>query len=228
MKLISRQNGNALVIVLLTLGLFAALSFAITQSSRNTSTSQIAEQDVMLAVQNMLRHSLAIENAINTMRSLNNVASDEISFESDDSPHDYSNGNCGSDICEVFSMTGGGIFWKNPPSAATAGVTPPTGRESYQFLGSDPIYGHGSDGTTAANSDLYMLVLVNASACQEINRAVGVTHGREASPAAAPLFQGSYSYNSAVIDDDELNGNKAFCAEHSDGSYQYIYVLLPR
>jgi len=215
------------VIILIAMSLFAALSFAITSSSRDSSTKLISDKEMDLAVQNLLRHAVNIENAIDTMRTLNNVGSTEISFVSTDAPYDYSNGNCTSNVCKVFSASGGGISWQEPPAKLTAGITPPAGMDSYQFLGTDPIYGHGSDGTTVGDSDLYALVMVNTQACTAINKAVEVTDGESATVTATPRFQGSYSYNGTVINNANLNGHKAFCAE-SSGNHQFIYVLLPR
>ncbi|MGM0422000.1 MAG: hypothetical protein ACQEQL_02765 [Pseudomonadota bacterium] len=227
MNFINQQRGNALVIVLLALALFAALSFTITSSSRDSSTKLITDKEMNMAVQDLLRHAVNIENAIDNMRMLNNVSPAEISFESADAPYDYSNGNCGSDICKIFSVSGGGIPWQDPPAEVIAGITPPAGKDSYQFFGSDPIYGHGSDGTSAGDSDLYILTFVNAEACKAINKSVGLPHGESAVLTAGPRFQGSYSYSGTVLDNANLNGHKAFCADSGSG-YQFIYVLLPR
>lgn len=109
------QKGNVLFMILLAVALFAALSYAVTNSTRSAG-GDISKEQLELHVGNILQYSNSVENAIMRMRLRNNCDDSQISFENT-TVSGYSNSNAPADKrCHVFDDNGGGaVFVKNNP-----------------------------------------------------------------------------------------------------------------
>ena len=100
-----RQNGNALFLILIAVALFAALSYAVTQSSRGGGSIEREQQMIDQAVSEQCNAS--VDYAVNKVKLLNGCDSSEISYELADG--DNPNPNAPADErCHVFRANGGG------------------------------------------------------------------------------------------------------------------------
>lgn len=107
----NRQNGNVFFIILIAVGLFAALCYAVTSSSRNTGSSATSEGASAKAAA-LLDYMAGIDGAIMRMRS-SGVADNEINFYYLGGHYavwgGYDNVNCTLPSCRVFDPSGGGV-----------------------------------------------------------------------------------------------------------------------
>lgn len=101
-----KQNGNALFLILIAVALFAALSYAVTQSSRGGGSIDREEQMINQAVSEQC--SAAVNYAVNKLKLVGGCAASEISYELDDGSN--ANANAPADkSCHIFHANGAGV-----------------------------------------------------------------------------------------------------------------------
>lgn len=157
----------------------------------------------------------------------NGCGDTEISFENP-IVSGYDNPNAPADErCNVFSVNGGGIIMKTPPSQAldsswlTASVPPPAGFfGTYVFMsvcgahlgtGGGPRFGYSlanwpccydfSGVTAAESSELFLLLpWINEDVCSEINNKVGMKAGEQQRNGTIfwVKFKGQYGFGAGV------------------------------
>jgi hypothetical protein len=101
-----RQNGNALFLILIAMALFAALSYAVTQSSRGGG--DINREQKMLDQAVSEQCSASVNYAVNKLKLVAGCAASEISYELADG----SNANSSAPVdksCHVFHSNGAGV-----------------------------------------------------------------------------------------------------------------------
>lgn len=99
--------GNALFLILIAVALFAALSYAITQSGKGSGniTSETAELDAA----KMIQTAGFYEQAVQRLR-LSGCALDELSFDTTPGTGSEMNGSSPSDLsCHIHAANGGGV-----------------------------------------------------------------------------------------------------------------------
>ena len=218
----NRQNeqGNALFLILIAVVLFAALSYAITQSNRgggapNRETSLIASTTVT-------QYSSAMRTGITRML-LRNTAISDLSFTA---PVDtnFSTETPTSEM--VFHPEGGGVSYA-PVDVNTVNNTPSTTfndrQNSNWYFVETPVEGVGTD-----EVDLVaMLDDVKEAICQRINEQItGVKDIPAMSAAAAAILADSASEVIAGgVAPSSVNGQSFMCVESSDGRFIYYQVL---
>tara|TARA_B100000686_G_scaffold332632_1_gene397606 strand:- start:782 stop:1525 length:744 start_codon:yes stop_codon:yes gene_type:complete len=173
------QSGNALFLILIAVALFAALSYAVTNSGRggggiDRETAQISSAQVV-------QYGAAIEQAILRLRLINGCQDTQISFERapyDGSDTDYFYNNGVSDFsCHVFHPNGGGVAYTDLPAGLNDG-------SDYFFHSYSCISGVGtgratSNSDTTCNStgttDLVLFIpSIDLQTCLSINRSAGI------------------------------------------------------
>ena len=198
------QRGNALFLILIAVALFAALSYAITQSGRGSGNIQ-REQDTINAAQ-VIQAASVVRYAVQRMI-VGGVASDSIKAETvQDSGVPCTTGdNC------LFSPTGGGL-----PVSAFSQTVPgaPDATFWYGEVGTYPYY-VANVGTAAADV-VYWVGPVSLSYCKEINKKMGLG-------TANPLT----STNGWTLDAYPGAWDACFIYP-DDGKYYYYSVLYPR
>ena len=75
----SGQQGNVLFIILIAVVLFAALSYAISMSTRNNQKDAGAEK-IQVTAAALIQYATSVENAITRLRAANSCADTDISF----------------------------------------------------------------------------------------------------------------------------------------------------
>jgi len=180
------QSGNVLVYVLIAVALLAALSYAVTRSSRSGAVEAISEERVQFAALELIDYTSLLNQTISFLQS-RGCRDEEISFENDFSSANYSNANAPSDeTCHVFSLQGGAMNYNNDYDQMFTG--------SYIISGSEP--------------DLIVDIRVGLETCQQINDLLNINAGTGEPPtdklSAGVAFQGDYTLASTASSNQRI------------------------
>lgn len=238
------QSGNVLFLILIAVVLFAALSYAITQSNRSGASAQTEQIDIAIA--QWLQYATSIESAV-TRVMLNGCSETDISFETSAWPSwittSYVHSPAASTRCQIFHPQGGAVganvrlpdgFMSR--SSGLDNVTLNEWRTLY-FAGDNAI-----DGVGTAASDLIIVSaqdatdnngqgLVKDAICDRYNEKM---HGRMDRPVTAnsmnSAFKGDYTTTETVesVSGDPITGLRTACVVSGDGVNQFYYVILAR
>ena len=248
----SQQRGNILFLILLAVVLFAALSYAVTSSTRGGGKDISAETAQSRAAR-YLQFSTNMANIVQRM-ALNGVKDVEFKFAGN---YRSTNGNgfCGSNpncavgsACDVFHPSGGGAL---PLKFEDIAFTPPGCCSASPSLTMPGNVTFGQGGVAGIGTDAPDLVMmiggVDPATCNEINRSMGITTSfTDASPAVEnvstsrpqPLVNcpgTHYGFTSTnVIGDQDARffGQHTFClslnSSAPNGYLELFQVLLAR
>ncbi len=216
------QRGSVFFYILIGIVLFALLGYAIANSLRGNSN--ISNERVKLTASEVVDTGNRLAEAAARLR-LRGVARDEVSLENDIDTN-YTNPNCLTDNCKIFSSAGGGLSWETPPPGLT--IAP------WFFTGDFAIDGNGS-----SRGDLIaFLPVIPLEVCQEINDLLGLGEPVPfiAGAYTADWFEGTYI--DANITHPRLIGKRAGCVQLGSvtgsalggatvpNAYHYYHVLL--
>lgn len=219
MKLKMRQHGNALFLILIAIALFAALSYALTQSSRGGSGSIEREKDVLLAAQ-IAQNTGILRAAVTRMRVTGGLAPAAIRLHSSaptsDEPCTETDGTC------LFTSEGGGATWPvipreaydpvvmeeiGPPPIAFSEIGTDTSMGNYAFTGVG----------SAARDGVLILTGLRKGVCEAIDRGLGI----EGIPAPDP--------EAVMTEPDwtmDLDGKSEGCIYWMGVLYAYMAVIV--
>ena len=174
------QSGNVLFIILIAVALFAALSYAVTSSSRSGGTDTSYETAITDAA-TIKNYVTAIRTAITRITASGLCDVTELSFEAppfDGTDTDYVNPNSPSDFsCHIFHPDGGYVSYKEPNPEWLAGNTLARWQNQFIYTGADcvPDVGLGAsnscwnNGTTEDTELLMFIFDINDTLCSELN-----------------------------------------------------------
>lgn len=239
-----KETGNALFLILIAVALFAALSYAVTQSGRGGGG--IDREKAELIASQIVQYGTSISTAINRMI-LRGIPIEHIAFESpliiDMNGNEYYpagyNPNCLTQDCQVFAPEGGGqsvtIFTEGMRDPANT----PAFRPGLPRLVTRPIKGIGTDELEL----LFHISGLSRHTCQAINRGLGIAPPDGVPPVEVDTgigtsYNGSFpTYGGIAIGDNapELVGQSAFCLQRDPslsstdpGHFIYYQVIVPR
>lgn len=229
-----RQNGNALFLILIAVALFAALSYAITQSGRGGGS--IEKEQAQLQAAQLTQFTAQYQSATQKMMTLNNCTETQLSFAHASWGHTgYDNATSPTDErCHYFSENGGGLDPTDFPSNITSEIVF-TGRTSIDGLGRSP----GSSGNTYSSELLMVLRGLSYADCLAMNQGVGLV---DPTPAVDPIYTNMFGSNDGYFNSDfnhqnrigssyggaaNLDGQTAGCfqASYSGGTLEYVGFL---
>ena len=176
------QRGNILFLILLAVVLFAALSYAVTQSLRGGGKDASAE-DLQVQAADLIQYFSLVDTAVMRMTMSQNIRPENLSFSHTSTNYVSGvpaiganvdgNANCTTNTCQVFHTDGGGVpsrifeQYGDPPSNPTNGLMSGNMR---LYVGKWP--GAGTD-----LPDLFMrLIRMKPEICAEVNRQMGITN----------------------------------------------------
>lgn len=203
------QNGNALFLILIAVALFAALSYAVTQSGRGSGT--IDKESAALDAAALTNYSAQLQAAYLRMRTINGCTAQKISFEA--APYtdsniytEYPNSFAPSDkSCHFFHPNGGGV----------------TPRTATQLKGSAGMTYTAASSISGVNTAQFIMGLggISYAECKAINKALNYnapTFEPNQVPyySSASHFTGSFGNEGGIV---SVNGASAGCIL-SDGS----------
>ncbi len=236
------QSGNILFIILIAVALFAALSYAVSQSTRGTgSNGQKEESDTSSSV--IVTFGDSLKTTVQRMVTVAAIPTDDLEFNP---PADFA--SCTSVAACVFHTEGGQALYQFAPvPLMDPNGDNPTG--TWVITGNMEVNNIGTDAAASVNGNdiTAFLVGVRRDICESINRRLGLP--------VAPLPQMANqaaggdmitSYNSYYMDfdvvpvaefyilgsgggDAALTGQQQGCYyESQSANYVYYTVIYPR
>jgi hypothetical protein len=146
------SQGNILFLILIAVALFAALSYAVTGSSRNSGEA-ITKDKAKLAAAALIQYSSEVEQALTRMTLANGISWAAVSYGGNNSA-------CSGNSCKLFHPEGGNARLLPPALAMAEGFENTTAQvrfENIKDVGSDL-------------PDLVLIVYaVNLEVCRAIN-----------------------------------------------------------
>jgi hypothetical protein len=166
-----KQQGNILFLILIAVALFAALSYAITGSSRSGGDT-ISKDKAKIAAAEIVQYGTQLEQAVTRLKVINGCSDTQLSFERvpfDGSDTAYLNPNAPLNFkCHVFHPAGGGVSYRD--------LSPTDWRGDGQlFTIHNMVRGVGCN--DASNNECYELLFLSElpeEICLEVNRKLGL------------------------------------------------------
>ena len=223
---IYNQRGSVFFYILIAIVLFAALSYALSQNSRSSSTV-LTVQQTKVSAQNIIEQGDVVSNAVQKLF-LRNIRDIEISFENN-IVNGYELADCADSFCKVFDINGGSLNWTHPPENVNTG-------ENWIYTGEVPI---ADNGFNLRNDITMVLPNVSQSICQEINFKLGlvssntdpVLSSADSSITITKLSTANpISGSSNYINGAGIDGNNSICVQINSvsgdhiGTNQYYYI----
>lgn len=160
------ERGNALFLILIAVALFAALSYAVTQSGRGGGSID-KEQSLIVASQ-VTQFPAAVRTGVTRMVITGTQVTDL----------DFGATSTGADA--VFDSAGGGVIYQSAPSNAGGDTT-------WYFLEDGDNFFIDDIGTNTTNDVMAVLGDVSQTVCDQVNKGLGLTTGGANAGTVAPL-----------------------------------------
>ena len=173
----TRTRGNILFLILIAVALFAALSYAVTSSSR-TGAGSISKDKLGLVASQIIQYATQLEQGYSRVKILNACTLSKISFEPPPFTDSgaYYNSNAPTDkSCHVHHPDGGGVTLRHMDSDLNLSAY-------WRISISNHVHNVGTD--CAANEEcgeLSYIMIINLTTynadllCEELNRIAGIT-----------------------------------------------------
>ena len=224
------QNGNAIIWIFIAVGLFAALGYAFTSSTR-TSTNVITDAQAQSYAQEIIAYGNEVKQAIKRLQ-LRGCSDTEISFEND-VVSGYENPNAPTNkTCHVFDIAGGGLSWNSENSAwfdSNAGCVGSFWCHEFTFEGTNKAPGVGTDSNGTDSMELTIrLAGISSNICEKINELSNQSNPPPLSVFFTYKFDGTYDPNSHDFLLTTPNKSKIGCHIYSTTYYNYYATLIER
>lgn len=194
-QLVNRESGNVLFLILIAVALFAALSYAVTQSTRSGGGSTEREQS-LLGSATLTQYPTALRTAV--IRLI--LAGNDVRVLSFDGPSDFASYSTFGRL--VFHPDGGGAVFQQAPGDVMAAATAADWYHNANFH--VPLIGRDLGAT--ANDVIAFVVGVNEATCARINDEMGFATTGEC---------GTYE---GTVPEIELADNAGGIQENLDGT----------
>lgn len=220
----SSQSGNVLFLILIAVALFAALSFAVSQSIRGGGgRTGVTEEKGQIDSAYLQQFPTSVRQAIVRMRISGSLNPEDISLARQGT---VAYGAFGTNPSrEVFHPQGGAVAYQAPPDGINDG-------SDWVFNGDIEVQDMGLTTGNASGSDLVaFLTGVRIDICRYVNQKVT---GSLSDPPTVTvsgetnIFTGTFGF-ADTLTDPALDGKDSFCYYSANlGKYVYYQVLLPR
>lgn len=223
--------GNVLFLILIAVALFAALAYAVTQSSRSSGDG-VSKDKVRIAAATLLQYSTMMEQVVSRLQVINHCSDLEIDFylagvTDVDYQHAVEN-----NACKIFHADGGALPYQTIPDeiATTPG-------DIWRFTGQQYHMAVAS-----GEPELVATAIVTREACIAINDKLGITNPSGNPPVDAHfVYEGNIKFDggnsgvvggyaaNAYIDVAQLESKRSGCGyNNNDAKYLYFHVLIAR
>lgn len=156
------ESGNVLFLILIAVALFAALSYAVTQSTRSGSGSTDGERSLLNSA-TLTQYPATIRTAVVRMI-LGGIDLDALAFEA---PSSF--GGMANTDAAVFHPQGGGAVFQNAPSDVMA-----TGASGTWFYNGNFEVTDVGQAAAEGNELIAFLLNVNTGVCRRLNEELGI------------------------------------------------------
>ena len=200
-----KQSGNALFLILIAVALFAALSYAVTQSGRGGGSIDREQRQLNVSV--FLNYIAEIERGVQRLSLLGSGASN-IEFYTAPIDTTIFNVPCSSGPDCIFASEGGGVNWGGRVSDFNIPVTdvPPYDTDQFLFTTNGSVQGVG----TSAPEIMLLIFDVDTEYCADINRGLGL-----ADPASLPNNVGNIDPDAVSYTINSTPGILSGCARET-------------
>jgi len=213
----NHSSGNVLFLILIAVVLFAALSYAVTTSSRSGGSGADQEKKNLLTAQ-LAQDTSLIDRSIMRLRILHDCSDVEISLENEvNDGYDFGS----RDECKIFHPDGGNLSWFKTPNGIGG---------SYFYNFRNFIYGQGCSGAVGC-TDLIMFARgVSNNICLEVNEVFNnITDGTIPTNSGNldqnDVYDGARSPNGQLSTGGTLS-DKTGCFYESDYDGNIFYHVL--
>ena len=212
------EHGNVVFYIFLAVALFGALSFAVSQSGRESGDSAVLEQNRLRATE-IIDYTDTVAKAVGMIR-LRGTRLTALRFSS--------NGTTEND---VFSPDGGAVNYHRASGDAITTTTP----EDFQFVTGNAVENIGSTCTMDTCTELLMVLgQVKPGVCTAINKLGGINPPDFVPPQDTSIdlthpFTGTLNYTAKLGDEASsasLSGQMFGCFLNGDDSANYYYRVL--
>ena len=206
------ENGNILILILVAVILFGALSYTVANMLRSGNAELIGEQQASIYADELMSTARQYRQAIQSMRISNGCDETDISFEVA-ALTGYTNGT--NTDCQVFHADGGGLTYVAPPSNVTT--------QDWVFIGSNIVDGVG----TAAPDLIAFLPNINLVVCNTINDKLRVSAVGNDNTIDFTKFTGTFASTQTI---NFAAGLPAGCLNYVNAGDNYFFyqVLITR
>lgn len=192
MKQYNNQRGNVLFLILIAVALFAALSYAVTQSSRSGGDAS-RETNILNAAQ-LTQYPVTVRTAVLRMI-IDGYQDTQIAFTKP------TNTAAVSEPLLVFNPIGGGAIYQDAPSEVMADGNPGEWFFNMNFEIRD--LGRTQTSAAAGNELIGFLPGVQENVCTRINQEAGIlSDPRQANPITTADLSGGGSADTTDYDFD--------------------------
>lgn len=185
----NKESGNVLFLILIAVALFAALSYAVTQSTRSGGGSTEREQ-ALLGSSAMTQYPTALRTSVIRMI-LGGIGVEDLLFNP---PSGSFGGETATDQL-VFHPDGGGAVYQESAADVMAG----SNQGVWIFSGHWEVPEVGTDGT-GGNDIIAFLPGVSAAVCSRVNEELGID-----GVAEGCTMEGDVPELSTTADDADVN-----------------------
>lgn len=241
------EQGNVLFLILIAVALFAALSYAVTQSTRSGGGSADREKSILSGA-SMTQYPSGLRTSVIRMI----LAGTDVSALKFNSPsNDFDSLGAGSPATYVFHPRGGAALYQTAPND----LMQSGGQGTWYFNANFNVPQIGIDGAGDGNDLIAFLPGVTASICEQVNTEFGINttgctmEGRVPELAIAANQAEirkqmdtvtSYVFSTETGDAETLQGEGGSCAAFTGqpsgcfydevGANEYVFysVLLER
>ena len=202
-RLSIKEEGNALFLILIAVTLFAALSYAVTQSNRSAGGDAGGEK-ALVSGSTITQYPAGIRTGLTRML-IKGRTVDDMVFNKP--------GSFGGDTeVEVFHPAGGGVAYQEPGPDVTTNDT-----NELVFRKDVSITNIGS----AADDVVAILQDVPLGVCRKINESL---HGSQAIPATTETMAAVVA--GGAINGTDIDGRPFLCVQDSSSNRFYYHVLV--
>lgn len=236
------EQGNVLFLILIAVALFAALSYAVTQSTRSGAGDTASETNLISSAQ-LTQYPAGIRTSVVRML-IGGVAVEDLLFNS---PSDFGSGQLIDTTPEaeraVFHPNGGNATYQLAPNdvVSQAVTGEPLGKWFYNAEAQIQNIGLTNGGGGAGNDVIAWLPYVTNGICRRINEELGIsgvpaesaiTIAAIATDMDDPTTSEFPVADGPVIDGDggstPLSGQPFGCFTDGGGENIYYHVLIER
>ncbi len=239
-----REEGNVLFLILIAVVLFAALSYAVTSSTRSGGDS-ISKDKAKSYAAAIVQHATTMRQAVMRLKLSNGCTDETINFRNPN----YTN-NSGAilnslnpnsppgNICDLYAAEGGGVAPVKPsPEAVDPSLVLAPGSWLAGHVGVrvGQFKGNGTDGaagTVSANDIFMRQTYLKLETCLAINELLKIDNSSGLPPvliaSGAEGSSNSTMAGSMIIDFSSAGSPPAFCINFGGGQYTYYHILVER
>lgn len=232
------ERGNVLFLILIAVVLFAALSYAVVQSTRMGSGNTSKEKNAIRAAQ-LIQYGDYVATAVMRIRTIGKYDKSQISFENNGVAV---NPNCTEPQCQVFHPQGGGVpYWNLTEDWRGSYSQVPFWR--WHFSKNNQFHNVGTDCAAAACNDVVLLYRgITREVCIEVNNKIGINNPGGEPPeniaytdpdyvGVLDYYNATYVIGSSNLSDPEstLNGQYVGCfydPDPTDVAYHFYRIVI--